>query len=570
MMIQTRSGRRALVKWTALIAALALMLIQPPAALAAPTVRVRLRTSITLGLVEGRNDTALLSATVKTSDGSTAPGVTWRSSAPTVVSVDASGKLTAHKRGTAIIRATAGGVTARCVATVRKLPVHALKLNRKKVVLYSGRSGFQLTSTPAPRNADDPSVTWSSSRSSVASVDRLTGSITPLKPGTATIQCRAADGTKTKSYCTVIVKPVIPTGLTLSQASLEVNVGATAALTATVSPADTTDQRVTWTSSNTSVATVSGGTVTGRRYGKATITAKTRSGCIRARCLVSVGYFTTTFRALVVGQDTYESGDLDAPATDVKLVNSMLVNSDFGGGKNVEVTLKENLTAADLRTELGAMSSWGVDSDDVTYFYYSGHGSEDDPGALVGVDGGTIPVDQVRQFLDVLPGTVVVILDSCYSGWFIRNKSTGAVTRVSINPDTVTNRVVSAFAQGAESASVTAKTSLAASTTAAGRYRILTACSSTESSYIIPSEMFQGASLFTYYLTTGGGVRAADWEADRLYADLNHNKIITLSEFYRYTRPRVSSNPALVRAGVRQSVRVWPADSAFPVLQRTP
>jgi hypothetical protein len=104
-----------------------------------------------------------------------------------------------------------------------------------------------------------------------------------------------------------------------------------------------------------------------------------------------------------------------------------------------------------------------VDSDDVTYFYYSGHGSDDDPGALVGTDGGTIPVDEVRQYLDALPGTVVVILDSCYAGWYIRNKSTGAPIGMSVDPDAVTSRVISAFSAGAAESAVIAKTSLAAS-----------------------------------------------------------------------------------------------------------
>jgi hypothetical protein len=66
------------------------------------------------------------------------------------------------------------------------------------------------------------------------------------------------------------------------------------------------------------------------------------------------------------------------------------------------------------------------------------------------------------------------------------------------------------------------------------------------------------------------GVRAADWEAGMLYADANHNNIVTLSELYCYAKPRVAANSVLKRAGVKQSVRVWPAGSTFPVVQRTP
>jgi hypothetical protein len=284
-----------------------------------------------------------------------------------------------------------------------------------------------------------------------------------------------------------------------------------------------------------------------------------------------VGYFTTTFRALVVGQETYVEamgGRLEGPHVDASLVNSMLLNSDFGGGKRVDVTLKENLTAENLRKELRKMASWGVDADDVTYFYYSGHGSEDDPGALVGVDGGTVSVDEVRRYLDKLPGTVVVMLDSCYSGWYIRSKSAGG-SRGRVDPAAVTSRVISAFSKGTDGG-LTAKTSLADSPAAKGRYMVLTACSSEESSYIIPADSFHGASLFTFHLTTGGGVRAANWEAGKLQADANGNRIVTLSELYRYVRTRVAANAALKRAKVKQSARVWPADSAFAVLQRTP
>jgi uncharacterized protein YjdB len=569
-MIHSTAERKRFVRWATLIAALALCFAMIPSALAATTVRLTLRSSITLGLTAGRNDTATLSATVKTTDGSPAPAITWKSSATAVVSVDASGKLTASKLGTAVVRATSGSTSALCKVTVRRLPVQALTLNKRRLTLLSKRDGYQLTSAPVPGNADNPSVTWSSSNTGVALVDRLTGYVTPLKPGTAVIQCRAADGTKKKSYCTVVVKPVLPAMLTMSQTALQVNVGAATNLSATISPADATDKHVTWSSSNPSVATISGGVVTGRKFGKATITARSRAGSVKAQCAVSVGYYTTTFRALIVGQDTYFSGDLDAPAIDVKLINSMLLNSDFGGGKKANVTLRENLSTAALLSELNAMASWGVDSDDVTYFYYSGHGSYDDPGALVGVDGGTVPVDEVRRCLDKLPGTVVVILDSCYAGWYIRGKSAGAPSAASVDTDAVANRVVSAFNAAGTGAGLSAKTSLAASHTALGKYKILAACSSKESSYIIGSDLYQGSSLFTYYLTTGGGVRAADWEVGRLYADANHNNIVTLDELFHYAQPRVASNSVLRKAHVKQSVRVWPAGSSFPVVQRTP
>lgn len=80
---------------------------------------------------------------------------------------------------------------------------------------------------------------------------------------------------------------IATTGVTLSQSSLTLNVGGSSTLTATVSPSNATNKTVTWTTSNASVATVSGGKVTAVGPGTATITATT-SGGQKATCTVTV------------------------------------------------------------------------------------------------------------------------------------------------------------------------------------------------------------------------------------------------------------------------------------------
>ena len=68
--------------------------------------------------------------------------------------------------------------------------------------------------------------------------------------------------------------PVIAvSGITLSQSSVSIEEGATVSLTANVSPSNATDKTVTWSSSNTGVASVAGGVVTGVAEGSATVTA---------------------------------------------------------------------------------------------------------------------------------------------------------------------------------------------------------------------------------------------------------------------------------------------------------
>ena len=89
------------------------------------------------------------------------------------------------------------------------------------------------------------------------------------------------------------VRPVYGDFISVESVSLNKTfsmvVGATLTLTATVTPSNATDKSVTWTSSNTSVATVSStGVVTAITVGSATITVKTNDGGKTATCSVTV------------------------------------------------------------------------------------------------------------------------------------------------------------------------------------------------------------------------------------------------------------------------------------------
>ena len=152
-----------------------------------------------------------------------------------------------------------------------------ISLDKTSVSILEGETAT-IKATIKPSNASDTSVTWSSSDTSVATV--AGGVIKGVSQGTATITAKTSNNLPATVKVTVkentnIVKP---TGVTITPATLSLTAGETGTLTATVAPSNATDKSVTWTSSNTAVATVSNGTVTAVAAGSATITATTSNG----------------------------------------------------------------------------------------------------------------------------------------------------------------------------------------------------------------------------------------------------------------------------------------------------
>jgi len=141
-----------------------------------------------------------------------------------------------------------------------------------------------ITSTVAPANADQ-SVTWTTSDAKIAKVDE-TGKVTGVKAGKATITATTANG-KTAT-CAVTVADAYT--IELNKTELTLMEKAAETLTATVKQGSTTvtNQTVTWTSSDTAVATVSNsGKVSAVKEGTATITAALANGKT-ATCKVTV------------------------------------------------------------------------------------------------------------------------------------------------------------------------------------------------------------------------------------------------------------------------------------------
>jgi len=134
-------------------------------------------------------------------------------------------------------------------------------------------------------------VEWYSNSPTIASVNKTTGYIYGVSTGTTRIYAEATDGSGKKDYITVtVIPPVSVTGVSVYPTSLTMNVGDTDYICETVCPSNATNQTVTWSSSDESVATVNTytGKVTAKKAGTTTITACTVDGGFRACCTVMV------------------------------------------------------------------------------------------------------------------------------------------------------------------------------------------------------------------------------------------------------------------------------------------
>ncbi len=148
-----------------------------------------------------------------------------------------------------------------------------------------------LTATALPSDADNKEVEWTSSDEAVAVVGEAFGTIMVMAKGygTCTITATAKDGSGVKGTCQVTVAKLV-TSITVNPATLTLEPGKSQMLTARVQPSDATNKLLTWSSSNTAVATVNtSGMVTAVAQGTCTITATAKDGSgVKGTCQVTV------------------------------------------------------------------------------------------------------------------------------------------------------------------------------------------------------------------------------------------------------------------------------------------
>ena len=169
---------------------------------------------------------------------------------------------------------------------------------------------------------------WSSSADAVAEVDE-NGLVTALANGAADI---SVEGQK---VCSVTVRTSV-TGVTLDKDTLRLIVGDKEQLTATVSPESASDKGLTWSSSDSDVATVDeNGLVTAHKPGTAEIIVTTSDGNFTASCTVNVA-----------PEHIPETHDITVMPSDGGTIRPSLSNSSAGAVITLTVTPDEGYELA--------------------------------------------------------------------------------------------------------------------------------------------------------------------------------------------------------------------------------
>ena len=201
---------------------------------------------------------------------------------------DSNGNVFYADKDVTIITSATGAETPSVTA------VSKITLSKAKATMT--RTGKQpkptlnLSPTVLPTDATDKSVTWTSDKPKIATVDK-NGKVTALKAGTATITSTANDGSGKSAKCVITVKDAKVTKITLSKTKATLKVGKTLQLKVKkFTPASPLNTKVKWTTSNKKIATVDkNGKVKAKKAGKVTITCTSVDNKkVKAKCTITV------------------------------------------------------------------------------------------------------------------------------------------------------------------------------------------------------------------------------------------------------------------------------------------
>jgi len=258
-----------------------------------------------------------------------------------------------------------------------------------------------------------------------------------------------------------------------------------------------------------------------------------------------------TYRFLCVGVGEYISygSEVDfgeAPPYD--LIYQVLSKWKFGSEKvgfsKIDYVADSDAAKSDILQEI-AFTFSEADENDISYFYFGGHGGKDGsiyyicPTDMTSSVSSKITVNEIEEALSAIPGTKVVLIDSCYSGGFIGKGG---------DSDEFSDKALKIFNEGIIKIFSSGQNRERDLLTA-DCYQVLTSCTSNQICFPINSDG-NTIGAFTAALIEGCGY-------NYFPADSNDNGEITLEEAYLYVKNKVSS------WGFIQDIQIYPTNSTF-------
>jgi hypothetical protein len=279
----------------------------------------------------------------------------------------------------------------------------------------------------------------------------------------------------------------------------------------------------------------------------------------------------TIYRAYCVGvgnyiyfPDSHGNIDLPGPPYDVNRICYTLDRCRFGPSKTPfsEIWYSTDWSATKSNILQGIANVFSeADYNDVSYFYFSGHGIwKNNISYLCPTEvnylspmSTYISVDELEAALSAIPGTKVVFLDSCYSGGFI-GKAMDEIITSKEKLASFNNEVINVFSPAESKRLLTTN-----------EYRVLTSCHYYQQcmglSPTTPGD-FEPFGVFTMALCEGCGYSGS------YPADINLDNMVSLQEAYLYVRNWVAELDAqLPYISITQDVQIYPDNSTFTIVE---
>ncbi len=237
----------------------------------------------------------------------------WSSSDSDIVSVDAAGHyILGNKVGEAIITATVyvgedhqTQLQAEVDVTVNVTPVSKISLTPSEKTIEIGET-FYIMAEVLPKNATYNEVIWGSSNSEIATVDK-DGHITAVGIGKTTIIAKSANYPDVFAECQIEVTDIPITSITLNKSSIEMSVGTSYQLTATIEPDNVINKDLEWVSLDAAIVSVDqSGLITALEKGEAVIQVRSKSTpSVYAECHITVNERIIEGESITINSDTF-------------------------------------------------------------------------------------------------------------------------------------------------------------------------------------------------------------------------------------------------------------------------